>query len=127
MKTGSKDDEDEIYGMSSDVLQSISKNFSELEQLTEFDKVSAAANIENVPSKIDDFKLSLDVGPGSKDVKQVQKNNSLLHFKSLNESRREKRVIVCNFWSFFDQLLIYEEKWHQLIWPPAPPPSLMFP
>jgi hypothetical protein len=50
--------------MSADVLQSISKNFSELEQ--EFD-------IESVPNKINDFKLNLDVGPSSKDVKQVHK------------------------------------------------------
>jgi hypothetical protein len=57
--------------MSADVLQSISKNFSELEQ--EFDKVAATVDIESVPNKINDFKLNLDVGPSSKDVKQVHK------------------------------------------------------
>ena len=57
--------------MSADVLQSISKNFPELEQ--EFDKVAAAVDhIANDDStKINEFKLSVDVSAENKALKQV--------------------------------------------------------
>ena len=56
-----------MYEMSPDVLQSISKNFPELEQ--EFDKVASSVS----PNKISEFKLSVDVSAENKALKQVKR------------------------------------------------------
>ena len=57
-----------MYEMSPDVLQSISKNFPELEQ--EFDKVASSVS----PNKISEFKLSVDVSGENKALKQVKRH-----------------------------------------------------
>ena len=56
-----------MYEMSPDVLQSISKNFPELEQ--EFDKVASSVS----PNKISEFKLRVDVSAENKALKQVKR------------------------------------------------------